>query len=233
MRLNILKRKQNMAKTFAWHNDPNTALDTSAVHFTGTLGVPGSDSLTYEGFRAVNTSGDALSDVGLFIPFAWARVDDRAADGTLTLNHYEALTWNNDRMGFIDPNFNNTGESVLLTPTVVTHPDTPDGHVAAGTVADKNDAHAFNKNSPTVQGHSSVFPHEVLNPGDLLPFASLGSFNPSESKSFEIVWTAHWSGADLGAVRVAGYAATLAPDRPGQFANANSAETYSLFRIDG
>jgi hypothetical protein len=200
-----------MARTFVWHNDPNSSF-TGTRDFIGTPGVPGSDSLTYTGFSVTNTSNGPLSDVGFFIPFAWARIDN--PDPARTLNHYESLTWDNSKKGFLDSNFNGTGEAVLLTPDIVTHPDTPpDGHVAAGSVADLTDTHVFTPYSTSAEyGLPPVFPPETIQPKDRLPFADLGSFAPGETKTFDIIWTAHWSGADLGAVRVAGYGVSLAPD---------------------
>jgi hypothetical protein len=220
----------NTANTFVWHNDPNsTVIPPTPPGFIGTPGVPGSDSLTYTPFYASNTSGHALSDVGLFIPFAWARVDNPGG----SLNHYERLTWDNSRNGFLDSDFNHTREAVLLTPNIVTHPDTPDGHVVAGSVADLTDTHRFAPNSASVQTGipASVFPPETILPGDLLPFADLGGFASGESKQFDIIWTAHWGGADHGAVRVGGYAATLAPDQPGHAAASSTVEAYNFFRF--
>jgi hypothetical protein len=215
-----------MAKTFAFHNDLNSSFDGSAATFIGTPGVPGSDSLTYTPFFAINTSNHALSDVGFFIPFAWARVGN--PDGSL--NHNESLRWDNSRNGFLDSNFNHTGEALLLTPSIVTHPDTFDGHIAAGTVADLTDTHVFGPNSASAQNGvpASLFPPETIQPNDLLPFADLGSFAPGESKTFDMIWTAHWDGADHGAVRVSGFGATLAPDQPGQSGATGAIEAVKL-----
>jgi hypothetical protein len=206
--------------TFAWHNDPDSTVDTSGV--VPNEGVPDADSVTYTGFDAVNTSNHSLSDVGLFIPFALARaVDPHDPQGF----HYEAMTWNG--MGFLDPNYNNTGEAVLLTPTISTFPD---GTVRAGSVADKTDTHVFAQNSAST-GTGSPFPLETFNSNDLLPFADLGSFAAGRHKAFNITWTAHWYGEDLGDVRVGGYLATLAPDHPGQTATTNATESYTLVRF--
>jgi hypothetical protein len=200
-----------MARTFVWHNDPNSSVDTSNVHRIGDPGVPGSDSLTYTGFSVTNTSNGPLSDVGFFIPFAWARIDN--PDPARTLNHYESLTWDNSQKGFVDSNFNNTGETVLLTPTIVTSPDTRDRRVAAGNVGDITDTHVFTPNSTSDEyGLPPFYPPETIQHNDVLPFADLGSFAVGQSKTFDIIWTAHWSGEDRGAVRVADFGVSLAPN---------------------
>src|SRR4051812_48577309 len=102
--------------TFAWHDDPNSTFGTSHV---SQIGLEGNltDSITYNHFDAVNTGQKPLADVGVFIPFAWARIGN--PDGSL--NHYESLMWDNGRMGFIDSNFNGTGKSVLLTISIANH----------------------------------------------------------------------------------------------------------------
>ena len=197
-----------MARTFVWHNDPNSSF-TGTRDFIGTPGVPGSDSLTYTGFSVTNTSNGPLSDVGFFIPFAWARIDKPNGK----LDHLESLTWDNSQKGFVDSNFNNTGEALLLTPTIVTSPDTRDGRVAAGNVGDKTDTHVFTPNSTSPEyGLPPFYPPETIQHNDVLPFADLGSFAVGESKTFDIIWTAHWSGEDRGAVRVADFGVSLAPN---------------------
>jgi hypothetical protein len=215
-----------MAKTFAFHNDPNSTFDGTKATFIGTPGVPGSDSLTYTPFFAVNLTDHPLSDVGFFIPFAWARVSN--PDGSL--NHNEALRWDNSQNGFLDSNFNHTGEALLLTPTIVTNPATLNGHIAAGSIADLTDTHVFGPNSASVQNGvpASAFPPETIQPNDLLPFADLGSFAPGESKTFDMIWTAHWAGVDHGAVRVSGFGATLAPDQPGQSGATGAVEAVKV-----
>jgi hypothetical protein len=198
-----------MARTFVWHDDPNSRFDTSNAHFIGTPPLtPGSDSLHYTGFAVTNTSTQPLSDVGFFIPFAWARIDKPNGK----LDHLESLTWDNSQKGFVDSNFNNTGEAVLLTPTIVTSPDTKDRRVAAGNVGDITDTHVYDSTSLQNGVPLSFAPLETIQHNDLLPFADLGSFAVGESKTFDIIWTAHWSGADLGAVRVAAFGASLAPN---------------------
>jgi hypothetical protein len=179
-----------MAGTFAWHNDPDSTFDGSQRVRDGTPGIPGSDSITYNGFLAVNTSDHALSDVGVFIPFAWAGVT-AAGDPNGPIISNEKLTWDNIRNGFVDPNYNHTGESVLLTPTFLSYPN---GHVRAGSVADKTDTHIFTQNSASVgKGINtpvSALPLETFQAKDLLPFADLGSIGSGDSKTFSIKWTA-------------------------------------------
>jgi hypothetical protein len=218
-----------MAMTFDWHDDPNSDFDGSQVVRDGTPGIPGSDSITYTNFQVHNTSDHALADVGVFIPFAWAGVP-AAADPNGPILHYESLSWDNSLNGFVSgPNFNNTGESVLLTATFLSYPN---DSVEAGSIADTTDTHIFSPNSASARPGIPVSarPLETFNAKDLLPFTDLGGFNPGETKQFDMTWTAHWDGADLGAVRVGGYGASLAPDVR-HAGTTSTVETQNLFSL--
>jgi hypothetical protein len=215
-----------MAGTFLWHNDPDSDFDGSQVVRQDAAGKKGHDSITYANFQAINTSGHTLPDVGVFIPFAWAGVTAEGDPNGAILN-YEALSWDNSRMGFVDPDYNHTGESVLLTPTILKYSN---DHLLAGSIADKTDTHTFAQSSASVGIGVGGRPVETFDSGDLLPFADLGSLGTG-GKTFSMKWTTHWDGPDHGGVRVGGYGATIVPDS-GQPAAASTVESYNVFRFD-
>jgi hypothetical protein len=219
-----------MAKTttFLWHDDKGSDVDTKQIVRIGEEKDP-SDIITYTNFGAENTTSASLPEVGVFIPYAWARAT--APDGHDPHGfHYESMRWDNTRMAFLDPNYNETGQSVWLTPTISSFPN---GHVMAGSVADQSDTHLFPESSKAA---GSGRPLETLQPTDQLPFADLGSFAPDQSKQFDMTWTATWETGgnftDHGAVRVGGYIATIVPDA-GHAATTGSVGSVSLFNFDG
>jgi hypothetical protein len=175
------------------------------------------DSITYHNFQAVNETNHALPDIGVWEPYIWARIP---TPNGKSVDHFDALTWNNDLHGWSSSNFNGTGESVLVTLQITTNPDGPDTQLAAGSVADGTGTNLFPEQSNLLHDDSGniIFPNppyqvETLQPGYQLPFVDLGSFQPNEKEPFDLTFTYHWGGRDLGAYRTAGYIATLAPDQ--------------------
>ncbi len=188
------------AAPFAFLNDPRSTVDLSGISFA----VSG-DTIVLTGGQAANLTDEALPDVGLFVPFAWPRVDN--PDGSVTR---VALDWDNDKDGWFTPDFEGTGTSLLVTLRIATPDEAPNGRIAAGSVAaDETLTEVF---GPTSTLAGVPFPEETLEPGDLLPFVDLGGFAPGEAKPFDLVFTYHWGeGGPAEALRTAFAAFTLAP----------------------
>src|SRR5690349_10555932 len=91
---------------FEYYNDPNSTVETN--HPTRTIS---GNTVTYTGWEAVNLSKGTLPDVALFVPWAWPRIDK--PDGSV--DHYVAMSWDNDRGGWFNPNFDGKGYSLLVT----------------------------------------------------------------------------------------------------------------------
>jgi hypothetical protein len=146
----------------------------------------------------------------VWIPYVWVRFDG--------LNHehptdptYVSLTWDNGKHGWFTGDFIagtvDTHESLLVTASIITHPDKPDGQIAAGNVVDPTGA-----SFPLDSSGLVPLPKELIRATDLLPSADLGVLTPGQSKSFDFTFTYHWGSAgsgDLGAYRTAGYGVIL------------------------
>jgi hypothetical protein len=197
-------------KSFRFFNDPSStinfpALDPIPWTITG-------NTIRYTGFEAANLTDDRLPDLGLFVPFVWTRIDN--PDGS---PEFIVLDWRNGKNGWYTPDFDGTGQSLLVTLDIITFPDRRDGHVAAGKVAaDETLTQVF---GPTSDGAGTNIPpppdgppEETLRPRDLLPFVDLGRFAPNETKPFDLVYTYEWGEGDLtGAYRTSPAVYTLAP----------------------
>jgi len=175
----------------------------------GVNATPSGDTMTYTGFEAVNQSGHTEADVGVWLPFV--EVPFALSNGK---EGHEALTWDSSQGGWFTPNFINpsgqaTGESLLITAQIDSSPTT----LAAGNVANASGHEQYPLSSSDFLKGPDWSP-EAIQTSDLLPFSDIGSINPGPSNAvpFDIAFTAHWGGADMGAVRVGGYVATLAPD---------------------
>jgi len=190
----------------------DTTVDTSQLLPRTTSG----DTVTYHNFLATSSSDHTLPDIGVWLPYIWVRIADPQAptNGPPT---YETLTWHNALHGWYTGDFIASGgidthKSLLVTAEILTHPDGPDLRVAAGIVGtDPTTAYPRDSNNlkPPVP-----FPEEMIKARDLLPFADLGVFTPHQSKSFDLAFTSHWGGTDLGPQRIAGFVTTLEPNHP-------------------
>jgi hypothetical protein len=194
---------------YKWMDDPFSTITGGQRQLPN-----GTDTTTYTGFQVVNTSGHALPDVGVWLPY----------DEVLLLSQpisHEALTWDNSKNGWFTPNFidangHATGESLLVTAQFLTGPDlTPDPSqttLAAGDVANASGHQQYPLSSEDFLKGAGHWGRETIHTNDLLPFIDIGSLAAGASKSFGIAFTAHWGGPDLGAVRVGGWLASLVPD---------------------
>jgi hypothetical protein len=162
----------------------------------------------------VNTSGHALNDVGVWLPYIEVRLSSQPVT-------HEALTWDNSQNGWFTPNYidangHATGESLLVTAQFLTGPHlTPDPSqttLAAGDVADASGHQQYPLSSENFLKGRGDWEPETIHTYDQLPFIDIGSLAAGAHTSFGITFTAHWGGADLGPVRVGGYLASLVPD---------------------
>jgi hypothetical protein len=183
----------------------------------------------------VNTSGHALPDVGVWVPFAEVRLAQPVGSGAHAQITHEALTWDNSKNGWFTPNFidasgNATGESLLVTAQLLT--GSSQTTLAAGDVANASGHEQYPLSSTDFLkgGQVGTWAPEIINTNDLLPFSDIGSLAAGQSKSFDIAVTAHWGGADLGPVRVGGWFTTLAPDTG---SSSGGSTTYHGLVMDG
>jgi hypothetical protein len=188
-------------------------MDDPFSTITGNTGrTQSGDTTTYTGFQVVNTSGHALPDVGVWLPYAEVLLLSQPIS-------HEALTWDNSQKGWFTPNFidangNATGESLLVTAQLLTPDLTPDpsqGFLAAGEVANASGHQQYPLSSEEFLKGNGHWERETIHTTDMLPFMDIGSLAAGASKSFGIAFTAHWGGSDLGAVRVGGSFASLVP----------------------
>jgi hypothetical protein len=205
-----------MPNLFNWMDDPNSTVvvDPAIVsrEITG-------DTITNRNFQAVDLTDKVLPDTGLMVPYIWVRVSNTGPEGNNpndpSVNHFEPLTWNNALGGWFTSDFHgltDTHESLLVTLQTLTHPGSPNGtggQVAIGTVADLTGTHPYPTDSLDVP---APFPEEKLQPQDRVPYANLGALHPGEPEFFDLAFTYHWSGADLGAYRTALQFNTIAHD---------------------
>jgi hypothetical protein len=168
------------------------------------------DVIKYTNVLATNTSGTAESDVGVWLPYIWVRVP------TNPVTTEVALTWNNLLQGWYTPDFiganGDTHESLLVTAKLITGSE--ERPLAPKHVADESGTSPFSLTTGGGISGGNYFQSESIQPNDLLPFANIGSLGANESKSFEVDFTYHWGGADLGAMRTGQQEATLVPDHP-------------------
>jgi hypothetical protein len=181
-----------------WMDDPNSTIDPShsTFHIDG-------DVIKYTDIRATNLSNTAELDVGVWLPYVWVRNPGISGD----LISERALTWNKHLDGWYTPDFAGTHESLLVTAKFITAPEHRDQtlmpkHVAEGT-----------SDFPTTVG-DDIFEQETIQPNDMLPFTDIGPLAAGESKSFDVEFTFHWGGTDLGAMRVGQREITVVPNHP-------------------
>jgi len=199
---------EGLAAQFQWYNDPNSTTDFT--FFSRSCAQTASDPCTNNTIRladiqAVNLIDQPLSDVGFFLAATWPRVFN--PDGSLTSF---ALTWRNDLNGWYTGNFDSTGTSLLVTATLETPNNTPNGRLAVGSVA------ADQTLTQPLEDLTSLFIFDGLPetpaPGDLMPFVDLGSLLPLGANSVDLVLTYNWGdGRPCCALRTAFTAFTLAP----------------------
>jgi PEP-CTERM motif-containing protein len=197
---------QAAAAQFQWFNDPNSTTDFTL--FSRSCAQTASDvcpdnTIRLADIQAVNLIGQGLPDVGFFVPSMWPRIFNPDA----SLSSF-ALTWRNDLNGWFTGNFDSSGTSLLVTASIQTPNNTPNGRIAAGSVADDQSL------TRPLQDLTFTFDGlpETLAPGDLVPFIDLGSFSPFEAKSLDLVLTYHWGdNRPCCALRTAFGAFTLAP----------------------
>jgi hypothetical protein len=164
------------------------------------------NTITYDGFEAVNQSANTLHDVAIWLPYVYA---------TLQNGTHEALTWDNTRHGWFTPHFIDASGidkgSLLLTAAITGATNT---QIAIGTVADQSGNHQYSLSS--FDFLKNKWPLETLEKTDRLPFANLGDIGPHQSKSFDITFTATWGSGDTSPQRAGGWVATLVPDTKNQ-----------------
>src|SRR5215217_515929 len=114
------------ALAFSWVNDPSSDIQVVPDSYARV-----GDTIVYSGNQAVNLTDQALPDLGLVVPFAWPVVEN--PDGPLS--YPTALAWSNALDGWYTPDFGGTGTSLLVTVRIATREGTPNGRVAAGSVA--------------------------------------------------------------------------------------------------
>jgi hypothetical protein len=197
---------------FTWMDDPNSTIDFSKASFA--LDPQNHDVIQYKHILATNTnaSGPPEADVGVWLPYVWVRNPGGIGVPGQPISE-QALTWNNQLHGWYTPNFiaeNGvpTNESLLVTAKFITAPERPDTELLAGSVADLSGTHPFG--APPAGG--GVFEREHIQSTDLLPFTDIGPLAAGKSTSFEVDFTYHWGGTDLGAMRVGQAEHTLVPD---------------------
>jgi hypothetical protein len=182
---------------FEFVDGPNSGIDTTHAERT----IEG-NTATYSGFEAFNATEQTLSDVVVFVPFAWPRVDE--ADGSVS---FVAMDWDTEKGGWWNPDV--LGTTLLLTLQIVTSDSAPNEQIDAGTIAShKSLTHVF---GPTSDDLKQPYPEETLHPGDMLPAVDLGSFEPHEVKEFDLIFTYDWGDDRVGALRTAGYISTAEP----------------------
>jgi hypothetical protein len=190
---------------FRYYNDP-----TSDIDFQPTFTID-HNTITYTGFTVIN-GPEPKSEIDLYEPFLWARLATDPSDPNAEGAHRDIpLTWNNRKDGWFTEDFDGTGTSLLVTLDIVTLPDdTPDGKVAAGKVASGPDLTSVFLLELASQHDGTL---EVLQPGDKVPFANLGSFEAHQTKDFELVFTYHWGKGPHPdtALRVEGATFTIVP----------------------
>jgi hypothetical protein len=195
---------------FTWKDDPFSTV-------TGpTARVQSGDTTTYSGFQVVNESGHTLHDVGVWVPYLEVALPQptNSDNATVQITH-EALTWDNSQHGWFTPNFidasgNATGESLLLTAQLLT--GSSQTTLAAGNVANASGHQQYPLSSEDFLKGAGKWQPETIQTNDLLPFSDIGTLAAGQSKSFSIAITAHWGGADMGAVRAGGWIASLVPN---------------------
>jgi hypothetical protein len=202
---------------YQYKDGPDTGLSSGPTGQT----IYSGDTTTFTGFHIKNFSNDTVADAGVWAPFTWV---------TLSNGTHEALTWDSTQHGWYTPNFigdnGQTGESLLLTAkfssgstTIAAHP------LRAANVADGSGAAQYPLDSAAFLP-AAMFPPETIQPTDLLPFGDLGSFAGGQTKAFDLSFTAHWGGKDLGPIdHAGGWIATLEPENTNRVGGAHSGDT--------
>jgi len=136
---------------------------------------------------------------------------------------WQSLTWDNGKDGWFTPNFINangqaTGESLLITAQI----QAPGSQTTLDPqhVAEISGDVQYPLNTDDLRAYEQVslsdwpLSLETTHQGDKLPFVNIGAVAPGQSGavSFNLAFTAHWGGKDLGAVQTNGWEATLVPD---------------------
>lgn len=196
-----------MAK-FDYFNDPTS--DTGPFDHRTIDG----DTITYYGWTVTN-EGEFKPEIDLYNPFLWVRLGTTEDPVNGEPHDLIPLTWNNGKDGWYTKDFAGTGTSLLVTLQINTPTgaqDTLDGEVAVGKVAADNSLSEVFTLQDTFPDYNSEN-LEVLHRGDKVPFVNLGSFEPGQTKTYDLAFTFDWGRGEHPdtALRVNGGTYTIVP----------------------